>query len=78
MLVVFENSKYIEKVFPSDANFLFLKLKNITAEALQNKLAKYKILIRNCANFDFLDNSYARIAVTDLNEINLLKEALDV
>ena len=31
----------------------------------QEKLIPYKIMVRNCANFDFLQSSFVRIAVKD-------------
>ena len=74
---ILEGAECIEKVFESDANFLLVKLKDTTAETLQNKLAEYKIMIRNCDNFDFLDNSFVRIAVKDTVVLNKLKEALN-
>ena len=74
---VLEESKIIQKVFLSDANFILIKLKDINAEDLQAYLLKYKILIRNCSNFDGLDNSYVRIAVKSIKYIKKLKEALD-
>ena len=34
-------------------------------------------MIRDCSNFDFLDYTYARIAVKDINSINTLNKALN-
>lgn len=71
-----ESSGLFEKVFDGKANFLLARLKNINAETLQAGLAKHKILIRNCANFDGLDSSYVRFAVKEAKHIETLKEAL--
>lgn len=54
---VLSSYSFIEKVYKSDANFLLLKLKNIDSKTLQNHLKKYKIMVRDCSNFDFLDSS---------------------
>jgi len=74
---VLEESKIVKKVFLSDANFILIKLKDINAEDLQEYLKKYKIMIRNCSNFDGLDNSFIRVAVKSEKYIKKLKEALD-
>ncbi|QDF29131.1 aminotransferase class I/II-fold pyridoxal phosphate-dependent enzyme [Halarcobacter anaerophilus] len=65
------------KLYKSDANFFLIKLKNIDADTLQNHLKKYKIMIRNCDNFDFLDKSFVRVAVKEKKSIKLLQKALD-
>ncbi len=74
---VLSNFKYTHKIYQSDANFYLIKLKNINVQLLQEHLKKYKIMIRDCSNFDFLDYTYTRIAVKDIKSIYLLKEALD-
>lgn len=74
---ILKNSPLVEAVYESKANYILVKLKNISASQLQEKLKKYKIMIRDCSNFDFLDSSYVRIAVKS-NEANVkLKEALE-
>ena len=67
--------KFIQTVYHSDANFYLVKLININATILQEHLKNYKIMIRDCSNFDFLDDSYVRIAVKDEKSIILLKKA---
>lgn len=69
-------SGLFETVFDGKANFLLAKLKDMDAETLQERLAKHKILVRNCANFDSLDSSYVRFAVKDTQSIETLKGAL--
>jgi threonine-phosphate decarboxylase len=71
-----KSSPLVEKVYPSRANYLLIKLKTINAIELQNRLLPYKIMIRNCSNFDGLNNHYVRIAVKDKSSIERLKEAL--
>ena len=48
------NIKQIQKVFPSDANFVLFKIKNATE--VYNKLAKKGIIIRNRSNQPLLEN----------------------
>ncbi|WP_072680627.1 aminotransferase class I/II-fold pyridoxal phosphate-dependent enzyme [Arcobacter sp. LA11] len=75
LLKLLKKQSFIKKVYESEANFFLVKLKNIDAEELQNTLLKYKIMIRDCSNFTFLDNSYVRIAVKNQKSINILKKA---
>ncbi len=67
---------YIDEVYPSSANFILVRLKDIKAKEFQKILIPYKIMVRDCFNFDFLDNSFVRIAIKDKNAIEKLKEAL--
>jgi threonine-phosphate decarboxylase len=76
LISMLKNHSEIEEVFPSSANFVMVKLKNINATTFQSRLIPYKIMVRNCSNFDFLDDSYLRIAVKDMQALNTLKEAL--
>jgi threonine-phosphate decarboxylase len=54
-----------------------VKLRNINAEELQEKLYPFKIMIPNCANFCHLDASYVRIYVKNKNYLERLKYALN-
>ncbi len=76
LITLFKQFKYTEKIYPSSANFILVKLQNIDAIELQIALNKFKILIRNCANFYPLDNRYIRIAIKSITDLNILKEAL--
>ncbi len=67
---------FIETFYPATANYLLVKLKKSTASSLQQGLAPYKIMIRNCANFDFLDQQFVRIAVKDREALKKLEYAL--
>jgi threonine-phosphate decarboxylase len=66
-----------DKVYSSDANFVLVRLKSLRAIDIQKHLAKYKIMVRDCSNFDFLDNRYIRVAVKSNSSIDILKKALD-
>jgi threonine-phosphate decarboxylase len=68
---------FIQKIFESDSNFLLVQLKDLNAFQLQKKLLEDKIMIRDCANFDFLDETYVRIAVKSKKNIKVLKQALE-
>jgi len=76
VIEILENSKYIDKVYHSLTNYLLIKLKTIKAKEFQKRLIPYKIMIRDCSNFDFLDSSFIRIAIKDDKSIDRLREAL--
>ncbi len=76
LLKVLKESKYIEKIYPSDVNFFLVKLKNIDAFKLQELCKKENILIRNCENFDFLDHYHVRFAVRKREDIKRLKKVI--
>ena len=64
------------KVYHSDTNYLLLK----SPPGLYEKLLERGILIRRCANFNGLDDSYFRIAIRNHNDneelINILGKVL--
>jgi adenosylcobyric acid synthase len=64
------------RVFPGSANYLLCRSENPDAFALQEKLAKSRILIRNCANYEGLDARYFRVAVRSAEENGRLVQAL--
>jgi threonine-phosphate decarboxylase len=53
------------QVFPSDTNFLLIKITNgkITSTKIKEELAKVGMLIRDCCTFVGLDNTYFRVTV---------------
>lgn len=62
------------KVYKSNANFIFFKcMKDID---LKWELLQYGILIRECSNYEGLDDSYYRIAVKKDEDNKLLVRAL--
>jgi threonine-phosphate decarboxylase len=76
LIKILEASTLIQKVFPSSANYILVKLNTLSAKAFQEHLLPFKIMIRDCSNFDGLDDRFVRIAVKDIKSINTLKKAL--
>jgi len=63
-------------VFPSETNFLLVKILNpkFTSTMLKEKMAKEGVLIRDCSTFVGLDNSYFRVTVRSSREnLKLIK-----
>lgn len=73
---VLTSSSLFETVYPSRVNFILAKLNKMTALEFQKKLEIQKILINNCSEFDFLDNSFIQITVKNEDEIKKLREAI--
>jgi threonine-phosphate decarboxylase len=65
-------------VFPSETNFLLVKILNkaITSTVLREKLAEEGILIRDCSTFVGLDDSFFRVTVRSSEENLKLIETL--
>ncbi len=74
---ILRNSSLVEEIFESNANYLLIKLKNISASKFQELLKLYKIMVRDCSNFDFLDDRFVRIAVKSSSANARLKQALE-
>lgn len=53
------------KVYPPNCNFILIKLLKYDANYVFEKMLDYNILIRNCSNFMYLNESYIRIAIKD-------------
>lgn len=66
------------KVYPADANFFFIDIRNslFTAKELATKLLAQGILIRDCTSFRGLDGYFIRVAVKTHSENERLIEAL--
>jgi threonine-phosphate decarboxylase len=66
------------KIYPPDANFLFINIRNsgIKASELAAKLLAQGILIRDCSSFHGLDPYYIRLAVKTHAENQKLVEAI--
>ena len=73
---ILKNSTLVEEIFESSANYLLVKLKNLSAKEFQELLKPYKIMVRDCSNFDYLNSSYVRIAVKSSNANETLQKAL--
>lgn len=71
-----DNSPLFEKVFESDANFFLVSLASMSAKEFQEKLVPYKIMVRDCSNFDFLDERYIRIAAKSISDLKRFEEIL--
>jgi threonine-phosphate decarboxylase len=58
------------RVFPSETNFLLVKILNpkFTSTMLKEQMAKEGILIRDCSTFVGLDDSYFRVTVRSAEE----------
>jgi len=66
------------EVWPSKTNFILVQLRNGKASALKEYLAeKHQILIRDCSNFEGLDERFFRIAVQSPEENELLLTAIE-
>lgn len=68
---------FIKKIYKSYTNYLLLELKKIDAKEFQNILIPYKIMIRDCSNFDFLNEHFVRIAIKDKKSMKLFFKALN-
>ena len=72
------------QVFPSETNFLLVKILNrkTTSIRLRELMAKEGILIRDCSTFVGLDDSYFRVTVRSHSEnaklVAALKNALEI
>ena len=77
LTTVLKSSKYVKDIYPSSANYVLVHLKNIDAVKFQELLKPHKIMIRDCSNFDFLDDSFIRVAVKSEKNILQFKEALN-
>ena len=75
LLEILENSKLFDKIYESDSNFFLTK--SAKAKEIFKKLLKYKILVRTCGSFDFLNDSYLRFGVKDTYLHDKLKKSLN-
>ncbi len=76
LLKVLKKSPLVDKIYPSDANFFLVSLRDIDAYTLQKLCDKESIMIRNCENFDFLDKRHVRIAVRRKKDVKRLAKVL--
>ena len=73
---ILKESNFIDEIFPTNANFILIKLKNIRAKEFIELLKPYKIMVRDCSNFDYLDDRFIRVAVKSSDANDLLRRAL--
>ncbi len=71
-----ERSGLFEYIFEGKANYLCARLLRLSVAALQEILAREKILIRDCSNFDAMESGYVRFAVRGEADILALGDAL--
>jgi len=67
------------KVYPPDANFIFMDIRKsgVTAAQLKEKMLSHGVLIRDCSSFAGLDEYYIRVAVKTRSENERLLAALE-
>jgi threonine-phosphate decarboxylase len=73
---ILEGCNFVEEIYPSSANFILIRLKDIDSKEFQKRLTPYKIMVRDCFNFDFLDSRYVRVAIKDKKSIDRLRSAI--
>lgn len=62
--------------YPTDTNFILLKLLHDTEDDLFDRLIRHGLLIRKASSFEGLDNTYIRVAVKDQESNTKLLNAL--
>lgn len=72
--VAFDEMKTVSKVYPSDANFLLIQIKN--ANAIYSALVEQSIIVRNRSNVILCENCL-RITIGTKEENNKLLNALE-
>lgn len=73
---ILKSSNFVDEISTSCANYILVKLKDIKAKEFQEKLKPYKIMVRDCSNFDYLDDRFIRIAVKSSDDNDSIKRAL--
>jgi len=63
-----ESLDEVEKVYKSSANFLLLKLKK-DAKNFIKRQEKNFVMVRDCRNFDFLDERFVRVAIKRKSDV---------
>jgi len=71
-----DHSPLFEEVWKSDANFFLVRLAHMNAKEFQDRLIPHRIMVRDCSNFDFLDERYVRIAVKDTKALKRFEIAI--
>ena len=74
LYTLLKESGLFSDISPSRANYFLVKSNQ--AEKIYQALLQDKILVRQCANFDFLDENYLRFAVKESHAHSLLQKAL--
>lgn len=66
----------IQKIYPTSANFILVKLNKATGTQLHESLIKQGILIRTCKNYEQLGDQYARFAIKSAEDNKKIISAL--
>jgi threonine-phosphate decarboxylase len=74
LVKILKKTELFEKIYKSDANFILAKLKNMRASEFQESLVSKGVMVRNCSNFDFLDEKFVRVAVKSKDSMRKLYE----
>ncbi len=74
LIELLHKSPYVKQLYPSEANFVLNELQGMTADQLQERLIPYRVMIRNCENFDGLSKYHVRIALKEIEKLQRLKE----
>jgi len=67
------------RIFPADANFIFIDVRQsrFTAPQLKEKMLRHNILIRDCSSFRGLDEYYIRVSVKTRQDNEKLMAGLE-
>ena len=71
---ILKESSHFSKIYPTSSNYFLVQ--SPKAHQLYLGLLKHKILVRECKNFDFLDESHLRFAIKESHSHKLLQKAL--
>ncbi len=74
LLALLQKSPLVKRIYPSEANFILVELQGITAEELQKRLIPYRVMVRNCENFNGLNKYHVRIALKEIEKLQRLQE----
>jgi len=64
------------RFFPSETDFLLAELKDMTAERVWTEMARHRLLIRDCSNFNGLSDKFIRISLKSAAENEKAAELL--
>lgn len=74
---ILKASPLFDKIYPSCANFILAKLKNLSVSEFQESLLPHKIMVHDCSNFDFLDRNFVRIAIKSEEDMRRFEKAIE-
>jgi len=71
---ILENSKYVLKVFPSSTNYILVQLSIRYLEEFKHHFHQKNVDVKECSEFDFLDDSFIRVSVKSEKELKYISE----